>query len=394
MPKNETVVKVFVASPRKLSAERDQLSDVIEWINSSLSERTGVRLAILRYEQTVAPDIGEDAQAVVNSQIPNDYDVFVGILWDTIGEKTNRAESGTIEEYELAKKRHENDPLSVRIMLYFKDETPTSLQEIDPQQLQKVNDFRKRVSSEGVFYDTFTTTEKFREKIKRHLMKIVLEWRDKRAESGNGSVPSVHTGGQIETADDSNDLGIIELEEILEEEVEALKNVIENMERSIRDVGENMSEREKSIKSLSAGEGASGSNRSVTEVRSDIKRITKDTSNDMDQFVRRMDDDVPKFKIHHDKLLNTLVRAIPIYEELNQDITKTRRNLVVLLEAHQSMLESMKTFHKSIVGIPRLTAVLNRSKSRMGKSVQEFINIAVAGISVLENLISLVPDDK
>ena len=103
MPRKETVLRIFVASPSNILDERDRLAEVVDNVNSVLARDTGVRLDLLRYEEDASPDFGKDAQDVINRQIPQDYDIFIGIMWHTVGSSTNRAESGTIEEYQLAK---------------------------------------------------------------------------------------------------------------------------------------------------------------------------------------------------------------------------------------------------------------------------------------------------
>ena len=102
MPRNEIILSVFVASPSDVSEERDCLDKVVAGINTALARRVGVRLELLRWERDTSPSFGKDAQEVINHQIPP-YDIFIGILWHTIGSPTARAQSGTIEEFELAK---------------------------------------------------------------------------------------------------------------------------------------------------------------------------------------------------------------------------------------------------------------------------------------------------
>ena len=120
MPRRETIITIFVASPNDVTDERDSLDTIVHEVNSAHARRTGVRLELLRWERDVSPAVGKDPQAVVNDQIPQDYDIFVGILWNRLGSPTSRADSGTVEEYEMAKERHDKDPNSVRLMLYFK----------------------------------------------------------------------------------------------------------------------------------------------------------------------------------------------------------------------------------------------------------------------------------
>ena len=110
MPRSETILSVFVASPNDVSEERDRVDQIVNELNSVHARRTGIRLEVLRCERDVSPAAGKDPQAVVNDQIPQDYDVFLGIFWNRLGSPTNRAGSGTVEEYEMAKREIRRRP--------------------------------------------------------------------------------------------------------------------------------------------------------------------------------------------------------------------------------------------------------------------------------------------
>ncbi len=117
MPRKEHIVSVFVASPGDVSDEREKLEEIINNLNIAWSKEQGVRFDLVKFETHSWPGFGEDAQAVINEQIPNDYDIFIGIMWNRFGTPTNRAGSGTEEEFLRAKKRHDENPGSVQILI-------------------------------------------------------------------------------------------------------------------------------------------------------------------------------------------------------------------------------------------------------------------------------------
>ena len=78
-------------------------------------EKSGLEL--LRWETSTRPGIGSEPQDIINSQIGDEYDVFIGILWGRIGSPTSKADSGTLEEFERARARWEADSGSVEIIL-------------------------------------------------------------------------------------------------------------------------------------------------------------------------------------------------------------------------------------------------------------------------------------
>src|SRR5713226_3508562 len=110
MARSETVVTAFLASPSDVEAERAKLEDVVQELNLTWSKTLGMRLDLLRWETHAYPGVGHDAQDVINQQIGDEYDIFIGIMWGRFGSSTERADSGTEEEFRRARERHEKNP--------------------------------------------------------------------------------------------------------------------------------------------------------------------------------------------------------------------------------------------------------------------------------------------
>jgi len=120
MAKTHTVLEVFIASPGDVAPEREVLESVVSEFNLTWGDRHQVRLELLKWETHSRPAMGEDAQDVINRQIRDGYDIFLGIMWGRFGTATARADSGTEEEFQRAYDRLKNGD-RVQIMLYFKD---------------------------------------------------------------------------------------------------------------------------------------------------------------------------------------------------------------------------------------------------------------------------------
>ena len=170
-------IRVFIASPADVQEERDAVERVIEKVNLSVAGLDPrVMLRAIRWETAVQPAIGGDSQAIINSQLAGEYEVFIGILWMHFGTPTPRSDSGTLEEFEAAVARHKEDSSSVSVMFYFKD-TPRAPMDIDTEQLQKVQEFRKKYKEDGI-YGTFTDTGNFKETLQMNLTRLAIEcWR-------------------------------------------------------------------------------------------------------------------------------------------------------------------------------------------------------------------------
>ena len=119
-----------------MQPEREALESLIYEMYQTWGRALGIMFELVRWETHVTPAFGSDPQAVINSQIGDNYDVFIGILWARFGTPTPRAASGTMEEFERAYARVQAGANNPEIMFYFK-EAAVPISKIDPEQLKK-----------------------------------------------------------------------------------------------------------------------------------------------------------------------------------------------------------------------------------------------------------------
>ena len=168
MPQVE-LVKIFLASPSDVRSERNYVKEVVEEINQTTAPSKGVRLEVVRSEKNAHPSFGQGGQAALNSQIGNmeEYELFVGIMWNRLGTPTPRAKSGTVEEYERAvaafKKHGKPD-----IWFYFRDAPAKLNSEDELEQRKKVLAFKKKIQSKGLTKD-YRQPANFRDRFRQDL---------------------------------------------------------------------------------------------------------------------------------------------------------------------------------------------------------------------------------
>ena len=165
--KMNTAVRVFLASPMDVIAERQIFKDTIQKINGVIGKSLGVYLEVVGWEDDILPDAGIDAQDVVNSQVKQDYDVFVGLFKGRVGTKTHRSLSGTIEEYELAQLKRSSNP-NLRIVCYYFDQTGCENEDI--------RKLKQRMNNDGVLYMEGLTSQSFVELVFKHFSQILLQF--------------------------------------------------------------------------------------------------------------------------------------------------------------------------------------------------------------------------
>jgi hypothetical protein len=142
------LIRVFVSSPGDCEAERLVLDEVVGRINRTQGMITPVRLELFKWKENVVPQIGDGPQPVIDRQTPP-YDIYLGIMGTRFGTPTGRFGSGTEKEFFDALKRYRQHKRPW-ILFYF-NESAVSPGSIDPDQIKRVLDFRKKASKLGVY---------------------------------------------------------------------------------------------------------------------------------------------------------------------------------------------------------------------------------------------------
>jgi hypothetical protein len=158
-----TVYRVFVASPSDVEDERKLIPEVISAWNSKNSLNENVILLPIMWETNSVPEMGDRAQAIINRQLGiQDCDILIGVFGARLGSDTGVEVSGTVEEI---KKFLEADNAS-RVMLFFSTRVAQSFDELDPDQITKLKDFKNSCRSFGIVgeYDSpYELGEKIRD---------------------------------------------------------------------------------------------------------------------------------------------------------------------------------------------------------------------------------------
>jgi len=93
-----TFLRVLIASPSDTGEERDIGEEVIHDLNRLHGREEGFLLEAVRWEEDSYSALGVDAQDAINRQL-GDYHVFIGIMNTRFGSPTQRADSGTEEDF-------------------------------------------------------------------------------------------------------------------------------------------------------------------------------------------------------------------------------------------------------------------------------------------------------
>lgn len=191
-------------------------------------------------EKSTYPSTGEYAQDVINSQIGDEYDIFLGILWTRFGSKTLNYESGTEEEFYRALEGNQKAN-KVHIMIYFNIEG-VPLDSLDIEQYSKVRSFQKRIAELGCYYFTYVGSENFKNDLRTHLYKVIKNWNVNNTSSTTNmnfsNLPVIIES----TEDEVVELGLLEFQDVLNTKSEEAVKALNEITASTAWIGEQISE--------------------------------------------------------------------------------------------------------------------------------------------------------
>src|SRR5258708_22756296 len=104
MPKPVLVLRVVVASPSDVKAERDSLAEVLEEVNRDTARPAELDLELARWETDARPGFHAGGpQALIDPILDiEDCDLLIGIFWSRMGTPTPSGETGTEHEFQTA----------------------------------------------------------------------------------------------------------------------------------------------------------------------------------------------------------------------------------------------------------------------------------------------------
>lgn len=171
MTEQMKIIKVFVASPGDCEDERKSLPSIIDRLNRGIAPEKHIVLELVKWETHAWPGFGQDPQDVINEQI-GDYDIFLGIMWNRLGTPTNRAQSGTVEEFFIAYNKWKKIK-KPKLLFYFNKKPSLLNTNEELEQRRKVINFRDDlVKPEGLYWE-YDGPEVFKDYVFDHLMREI-----------------------------------------------------------------------------------------------------------------------------------------------------------------------------------------------------------------------------
>ena len=360
-----TVIDVFVSSPSDMEEEREKLAEVIEDLNRGSRQFV---LRLIGWKTHGVPGSGVAPQELLNEELsPEKADIFIGLMWTRYGTATSNAGSGTEEEFDRALARHEQDPDGNRIMFYFKSAPPSSLDEIDLDQLRRVRDFKSRLIESGLVWD-FDTISAFERDVRVHLSRLLQRSHD---QDNSSAVPD-QVADLSPTAQTEDELGYLDYLVVVDENSEGLREIVRGITDETKTMGHRLSQRTNEINTVAA-RLKKGTRIPPVQLKSLIDRAATDLTVYADSVKT-------KLPLFDQRLLKSAIAVGQAAKLSTIDMkasgsrtAETERQLTELNTGMEGAIAGMSSFLQSVLGLPSPIAEMNRAKRETAAIIQQIL---------------------
>lgn len=377
MVKTTLTATVFVSSPGDVQQERDSVQTTVAKWNSRNSAARGVTFRVWAWEENSVPDLGNDAQDVMNTQVPIDYDVLVGIFWSRLGTPTGRFGSGSQEEIEAAIERRVKTGFP-HVALYFKkDNFP--IDKIDISQLERLREFEKDIKSRALV-NHFNEIQAFESQIERLLDKKADEFRE-------GAPPAklniLQTAAALAYASGQEKYADYGLLDLVEEGVEALSKSTSIMTA----IGNEISLFGEKIEGISERLRNAQAYGEVSIKRT--RPIVKEAANEMNELSSYIDERIDDFSEHFHKAAELSMMVLDIsgdFDDSDGHMAEYKKSLDEMKTGGQAAIVSQQNMRNTIASLPRLDMQTNQAKRRLSGVIDRLIDVMQAGFDRLSDV--------
>lgn len=391
------ILKIFLASPSDVKSEREMVLALKDELDDLIGKQNSIRFEFVNWERNSYPGVGIDSQDVINQNVNDEYDIFIGIFWQRFGTPTSRAESGTKEEFDRAYSRYTSSTNSQpHIMIYFKTSPPESIYNIDNDQFEKVKKFREKIRSQGVLTFDFEKTTDLEKLLRVHLANLV---KDKFSSSFNNYDFNNKNNitGEIEKVDkyeilakkiesnNKNDTseGILELIEKSHSSFVQIPKIVKTIIKDINAIGKKFEQRLKELNVVNL----------INDIRikqKKTKQVLNKLSNNFDEYSEALNYSLPSFRENINIGIESYTKLILVTSKSGlflEQIEEQRKTL--LPELYNSMinaLDGISNFLEKFNAFPIITTELAKSKRRAELVTNELFKEFINAKKLLEQL--------
>ncbi len=363
MAKTVTKYSIFVASPSDLQEERIAIEEITKELNLTYGIKHNIVIELLKWETHSAPGISEiHPQEIINKDIGNQYDIFIGLLWKKFGTPTEKAGSGTEEEFLKAFDRFINKKENIQVLFYFKDAVPKSLKEISASELMKIENFKNELSEKKALYWEFDTCENLKNFLRIHIPKRITNLIENSNEKTKLKL--------VETIVEEDEYGLLDYIDMFEDFIHNSVNSLTQISESTEWIGAEVTKKAEEITRLSK---LPNLNKSV------FKEILKRTAKLMENYTKRLKTEIPIYYSNFEEAIKTGSSLVNLSDDFKNDGTiheleELKESLIILRTSLPVALEPMLSFYESVEGLPRIQKDLNIAKKKLLVQLEDLMD--------------------
>lgn len=377
-----TNYRIFLASPSDLLDDRIAVEDTIDELNLTFGSQNGIHLELVRWETHSAPGASsKHVQKLINKDV-GIYDLFIGLLWKKFGTPTDDYDSGTKEEFSNAYKMFQENPEKVQILFYFKN-SPFSLDDIDPDQLKMIKEFKNDIgSNKNVLYGEYNDLNQLGSHLRIHIPKRIRELHSIQNDKEKKIENTSKIDEVIVTAEE--EYGLIDYQEMFDECIANSNQALYRITDAITLVSDQFEKKSSELNGLTL-------NKSQPPSRRDIRQILNRVAKIIDDFSSRVETESPIYFTNFENAINSLQHILNIYRNDFKDqdlgeIIDTRDSLDDLITAMEEGIPGMQKFTDSFDTFPRISKELNKSKSNSVQIMGRFLDNMRISLSIAKDL--------
>lgn len=374
MPLEVTKYQIFLASPSDLKEERIAVEGVIAELNRTFGRRNNLILELLKWETDSAPGLAiKHTQDLISSDIGTDYDIFIGMLWTKFGTPTLNANSGTEEEFNIAYSKAESSPDAVKLLFYFKN-TPRPINEIDTDELKKVETFKREIIKKQVLYGEFDSIADLEQYLRLHIpMRI------------DDLISATHiqacTVVSFEEENiDEEELGLLDYLEQYNSFLNEATHSLTRISEATAWIGDEITKKADDLARFTKLP-----NQNPNVLRSLLQRA----ANAMNDYTQRINTESPIYYVNFETAIEAGIKLLNLvsdfdHEDSIEGLEESRSSIFELKNSIIQSIASMGEFYSAVDELPRIEKSINSARQKMSKELNSLIEKLKASLRLTE----------
>jgi hypothetical protein len=238
-------------------------------------------------------------------------------------------------------------------MIYFKD-TPLPPSKIDPDQLNKIQNFREKVNSNGGIYGSFQDLEGFQSSLRVHLSAVIQK---PTVNNIDKELSIISTGNSdLDPAITEDDLGYLDFLEQCASQIPELNAILTEIAEATSRISTQFSDRTEEMK-IAVGPPAD---------LAQVRKISKRAAEDLSIYAMSLGNKIPILAILSRSVFKLLSNALALHNDFStsnlNDLIALKQQMATMTEALTFTRRNVMSFKDSVVVIPRITKEINKAK--------------------------------